>query len=119
MITMITTIGSILTVIDIFHTTPIAHIFHTIPIKEEIHMYYKYQPYPFYNRYYNIDPYYYRKYYNPYYNYMQNIINSQIANSDQNIVNYGDMSDVIQDSVINQSMAPPPTPTEEPIPPVQ
>ena len=42
---------------------------------------------------------------------MQNIVNSQIANSDQNIVNYGDMTDVIQDSDIYQSMTPP----EEPV----
>jgi hypothetical protein len=79
-------------------------------------------------RYYNIDPYYYRRYYyNPYYNYQKNIIDSQIADVDQSINNFGDMTDVIQDSVINQSMHPAPessknppdvVPIIEPIPPV-
>ena len=70
--------------------------------------YYRYQPYPYYRRYYNLDPYYYRRYYNPFYNYQQNIIDSQIADVDQSIVNYGDMTDVIQDSYIYQSMTPAP-----------
>lgn len=88
-------------------------------------MYYKYPPYPYFNRYYNINPYnYYRRYYNPYYNYQQNIIDSQIANVDQSIINYGDMNDVIQDSDIYQSMASDPefveivvveSPTEQPV----
>lgn len=68
-------------------------------------MYYRYQPYPYFRRYYNLNPYYYRRYYwNPYYNYQQNIIDSQIADVDQSIINYGDMTDVIQDSDIYQSM---------------
>ena len=68
-------------------------------------MYHRYQPYPYYRRYYNLNPYYYGRYYNPYYNYQQNIIDSQIADSTQSIVNYGDISDVIQDSDIYQSMS--------------
>lgn len=68
-------------------------------------MYYRFQPYPYYRRYYNLDPYYYGRYYNPHYNYQQNIIDSQIADVDQSIVNYGDMTDVIQNSNIYQSMA--------------
>ena len=63
-------------------------------------MYYKYQPYPYYRKYYNINPY----YYGLYYNYRQNIIDSQIANVNQNINNYGSMTDVIQNSNIHQSM---------------
>lgn len=109
MIATITTIGIILATTDTVHHT-ITPITHTVPIKEEVHMYYRYQPYPYYRGYYNLEPYY-RRYYSPYYNYMQNIVNSQIANSDQNIVNYGDMTDVIQDSDIYQSMTPP----EEPV----
>ncbi len=67
-------------------------------------MHYRYyRPYPYYRRYYNLDPYYYRRYYNPYYN----IIDSNIANVDQNITNFGDMIDVSQDSVIYQSLTPP------------
>jgi hypothetical protein len=77
-------------------------------------MYYRYQPYPYYRRYYNLDPYYYRKYYNPYYNYQQNIVDSQLAEVDQSIINYGDMSDVIQDSDIYQSMSPAPDNSSEP-----
>lgn len=80
-------------------------------------MYYKYPPYPYFNRYYNINPYYYGRYYspyfNPYYNYQQNIIDSQIANVDQRIDNYGVMSDVIQNSDIYQLMTPEPS-EEEP-----
>jgi hypothetical protein len=67
-------------------------------------MYHHYQPYRYYRRYYDLNPYYYSRYYNPYYNYQQNIIDSQIADSNQSIVNYGDMTDVIQDSDIYQSM---------------
>ena len=83
-------------------------------------MYPRYQPYPYYRRYYNIDPYHYGRYYNPYYNYQQNIIDSQIANVDQSIVNYGDMTDVNQDSNVYQSMTPAPEVplTEEPVEPV-
>lgn len=84
-------------------------------------MYYRPQPYPYYRRYYNLDPYYYRRYYSPYYNYQQNIIDSQLANVDQSIINYGDMTDVIQNSDIYQSMTPAPenvglctSPTVEP-----
>jgi hypothetical protein len=72
-------------------------------------MYYNYRPYPYYRRYYNIDPYYYRRYYYPSYN----IVDSQIADTDQSIINYGDMTDVIQDTNVFQSMAPPP-PEEKP-----
>jgi hypothetical protein len=65
-------------------------------------MYYRYQPYPYYRRYYNLDPYYYGRYYNPYYNYQQNIIDSQVATVDQNMVNFGDMTNVTQDANIYQ-----------------
>lgn len=71
-------------------------------------MYYRYQPYPYYRRYYNLDPYYYRRYYNPYYNYQQNIIDSQIADVDQSINNFGNMTDVIQDANVYQLMTPAP-----------
>jgi hypothetical protein len=71
-------------------------------------MYYRYQPYPYYRRYYNIDPYYYGRYYNPYYNYQQNIVDSQVSDVDQSIVNYGDMTDVYQDANVYQSMTPAP-----------
>jgi hypothetical protein len=71
-------------------------------------MYYRYQPYPYYRRYYNLDPYYYRRYYSPYYNYQQNIIDSQVSDVDQSIVNFGDMSDVIQDANVYQLMTPAP-----------
>ncbi len=67
-------------------------------------MHYRYIPYPYYRRYYSVDPYYYRRYYYPYYN----VIDSQIADVDQSIINYGDMIDVIQDSDVYQSMAPAP-----------
>jgi hypothetical protein len=77
-------------------------------------MYYRYQPYPYYRRYYNIDPYYYGRYYNPYYNYQQNIVDSQISDVDQSIVNYGDMTDVNQDANVYQLMTPAPEPTETP-----
>lgn len=59
-------------------------------------------------RYYNLDPYYYRRYYNPYYNYQRNIIDSQIADVNQSITNFGDMTDVIQNSDVYQSMTPAP-----------
>jgi len=59
-----------------------------------------------------MNPYYYRRYYNPYYNYQQNIVDSQIANVDQSINNFGDMSDVIQDSDIYQLRASEEEPTE-------
>jgi hypothetical protein len=76
-------------------------------------MHYRYQQYPYYRRYYNLDPYHYRRYYNPYYNYMQNIIDSQIANVNQRIINYGDMTDVRQDSNIYQLRTPAPKTPEE------
>lgn len=68
-------------------------------------MYYRYQPYPYYRRYYSLDPYYYRRHYP--YNYMQNIVDSQIADVNQSIINSGDMTDVFQDSNIIQTMAEP------------
>ncbi len=71
-------------------------------------MYYRYQPYPYYRRYYNLDPYYYGRYYNPYYNYQQNIIDSQVATVDQNMVNFGDMTNVTQDANIYQLRTPAP-----------
>jgi hypothetical protein len=77
-------------------------------------MYYRYQPYPYYRRYYSIDPYYYGRYYNPFYNYQQNIVDSQISDIDQSIVNYGDMIDVNQDANVYQSMTPAPETIEEP-----
>ncbi len=61
-------------------------------------MYYRYRPYPYYRRYYDLDPYYYGRYYN----YQQNIIDSQISDVNQNITNFGDMTDVIQDSDVYQ-----------------
>ena len=80
-------------------------------------MYYRYQPYPYYRRYYNLDPYYYRRYYSPYYNYQQNIIDSQVATVDQDMVNFGDMTNVTQDANIYQLRTPAPEP--EPVPPVE
>jgi hypothetical protein len=68
-------------------------------------MHYRYQPYPYYRRYYNLDPYYYRRYYSPY-----NIIDSQIATIDQNMVNFGDMTNVTQDANIYQLRTPAPEP---------
>jgi hypothetical protein len=87
-------------------------------------MHYRYQPYPYYRRYYNLDPYYYGRYYNPYYNYQQNIIDSQVATVDQNMVNFGDMTNVTQDANIYQLRTPAPenvgvcteTPSIVPIP---
>jgi hypothetical protein len=83
-------------------------------------MHYRYQPYPYYNRYYNLNPYYYGRYYNPYYNYQQNIIDSQISDVNQSITNFGSMTDVIQDANVYQLMTPEPenVPPEEPSPPV-
>jgi hypothetical protein len=63
-------------------------------------MHYRYKTYPYYRRYYNLNPYYYRRYYNPYYN----IIDSQYSHIDQNIINHGNMIDVIQDADVYQSM---------------
>jgi hypothetical protein len=79
-------------------------------------MYYRYQPYPYYRRYYNLDPYYYRRYYSPY-----NIIDSQVATIDQNMVNFGDMTNVTQDANIYQLRTPAPEPESggvlpEPVP---
>jgi ABC-type antimicrobial peptide transport system permease subunit len=71
-------------------------------------MYYRYQPYPYYNRYYNLNPYYYGRYYNPYYNYQRNIIDSQISDVNQSINNFGSMTDVIQDANVYQLMTPEP-----------
>lgn len=67
-------------------------------------MYYRYTPYSYYKRNYELGPYYLRRYY-PFHNYQQNIINSQIADINQNIDNYGIMDDVIQNSDVYQSMA--------------
>jgi hypothetical protein len=86
-------------------------------------MHYRYQPYPYYRRYYNLNPYYYGRYYSPYYNYQQNIIDSQVATIDQNMVNFGDMTDVTQDANIYQLRTPAPEnvgvctepPTVEPV----
>ena len=82
-------------------------------------MYYRYQPYPYYRRYYNLNPYYYGRYYSPYYDYQQNIIDSQVSDVDQSIVNFGDMSDVIQDADVYQSMAPAPELEPVEVPPVE
>ena len=77
-------------------------------------MYFRYQPYSYQRRYYNIDPYSYRRYYNPY-----NIYNSQISDVNQSINNFGDMTNVNQDSNVYQLMsAEPDAPsTEEPVVP--
>jgi len=64
----------------------------------------RYLPYPYYRRYYNINPYFYRRYYYPYYNFFD----SQYSNIDQGIVNYGDMTDVYQDANVYQSRTPEP-----------
>jgi hypothetical protein len=81
-------------------------------------MHYRYRPYPFYRRYYDINPYHYGRYYNPFYNYQRNIIDSQIASVDQNITNFGDMRDVRQDANIYQLRTPAPEP-EPDVPPVE
>jgi hypothetical protein len=70
-------------------------------------MYARYQPYSYQRRYYDINPYYYGRYYNPYYNYSTNVVDSQVANVDQNMVNFGDMTNVNQDSNVFQSRAEP------------
>jgi hypothetical protein len=62
-------------------------------------MYHRFRPYPYYKRYYNINPYHYSRYYNPYY---YSIFGSQFANVSQSMVNFGGMSGVSQDSIINQ-----------------
>lgn len=98
----ITGIGAILTMVDI---VLIIHIILYIPIKQENTMYYRrYLSYPYYRRFYNVNPYFYRRYYNPYYN----IIDSQYSNIDQGIVNYGDMTDVYQDANVYQLRTPEP-----------
>ena len=57
------------------------------------HRYYDYyRPYPYYDHYWP-----YRPYYNDYYLY-----DSNVANVDQAITNFGDMQDVYQNSYINQ-----------------
>lgn len=68
-------------------------------------MYRIYQPFPYYRRYYDISPYHYWRYYIPHNNYQQNVIDSQISDVDQNITNYGNMSDVIQDTNVYQLMS--------------
>jgi hypothetical protein len=77
-------------------------------------MYRRYQPYPYYRRYYNIDPYYYTRYYSPY-----NIYNGQISDVNQSINNFGDMNDVNQNANVYQSMCPEPVSplTEETVEP--
>jgi hypothetical protein len=67
-------------------------------------MYSRYQPYPYYRRYYSINPYHYGRYYN----YQQNVIDSQIANVNQSINNFGDTFDANQNSNIYQLMTPEP-----------
>jgi hypothetical protein len=62
-------------------------------------MHYRLRPYPYYRRYYSINPYHYSRYYNPYY---YGIFGSQFANVSQSITNFGGMSGVSQDSIINQ-----------------
>lgn len=75
-------------------------------------MYYRrYFPYPYYRRYYNINPYHYRRYYNPYYS----IFDSQYSNIDQSINNFGNMTDVYQDADVYQLRTPAPI-AEEPVP---
>jgi hypothetical protein len=66
-------------------------------------MHYRFQPYPYYRRFYNINPYHYGRYYGPY-----NIFNSQIASINQRLVNFGDMTNVTQDANIYQLRAPAP-----------
>jgi len=68
-------------------------------------MYYRLRPYPYHRRYYNIDPYYYRRYY---------MFDSQIANIDQNMINFGDMTNVTQDANIYQLRSPETEKTNEP-----
>jgi hypothetical protein len=68
-------------------------------------MHYRFQPYPYYRRYYNINPYHYGRYYSPY-----NIFNSQIASINQRLVNFGGMTNVTQDANIYQLRTPAPEP---------
>jgi hypothetical protein len=68
-----------------------------------MHYNYYYRPYPYYRRYYDLNPYYYGRYY-PFYN----VVDSQVSDVDQSIINYGDMIDVIQDADVYQSMSPAP-----------
>lgn len=84
--------------------TPIIIPTPTIPINNYRRptMYYDHKP-RFYKRYIGYGVPMYIKYANPfYYHSQQTIIDSQIANVDQNITNLGDMVDVTQGSVINQ-----------------
>jgi hypothetical protein len=83
-------------------------------------MYFRYQPYSYQRRYYNINPYHYGRYYSPYYNYSNNVVDSQIANVDQSINNFGDMTDVNQDSNVYQLMSPEPIDplVEQPVDPL-
>lgn len=97
-------IGGIIVILIAIDVIQITSITHTISDQEFKMRYYNYRPYPYYRRYYNLDPYYYRRYYYPPF---YNIVDSNIANVDQNITNFGDMTDVIQDSVIYQSLTPP------------
>jgi hypothetical protein len=71
-------------------------------------MYPRYQPYPYQRRYYNVDPYYYGRYYNPYYNYSTNVIDSQVSDVNQSINNFGNMTDVNQNSNVYQLRSPEP-----------
>jgi hypothetical protein len=67
--------------------------------------YYRFRPYSYYNRYYNINPYHYGRYYSPY-----NIFNSQIASINQRLINFGGMTNVTQDANIYQLRTPAPEP---------
>ena len=77
-------------------------------------MYSRYQPYSYQRRYYKINPYSYGRYYNTY---STDVINSQISDVNQSINNFGDMTDVNQDSNVYQLMSPEldVPPIEEPI----
>jgi hypothetical protein len=44
---------------------------------------------------------------------MQNIVDSQVSDIDQSINNYGNMTDVIQDADVYQSMTPEPEHNDE------
>jgi hypothetical protein len=74
-------------------------------------MHYRFQPYPYYRRYYNINPYHYGRYYSPY-----NIFNSQIASINQRLVNFGGMTNVTQDANIYQLRTPAPEPESVDVP---
>ena len=73
-------------------------------------MYSRYQPYSYQRRYYNINPYYYGRYYNPY---GTNVIDSQVSDVNQSINNFGDMTNVNQDSNVYQLMTPEPEQVED------